>query len=52
MAANNANAGTFVDADKCDILKSMMGDKFSLVLANNSYMSGNSAINTPATFTV
>ncbi|CAG8740589.1 1678_t:CDS:2, partial [Funneliformis caledonium] len=27
--ANNANANTFVDVQKCDILKSKMGDKFS-----------------------
>jgi len=51
-AANNANAGTFVDADKCDILKSMMGDKFSPVPANDPYTGGNPALNTPATFTV
>ena len=51
-AANNANAGTFVDADKCNILKSMMGDKFFPVPANDPYTGGNPAINTPATFTV
>ena len=51
-AANNANANTFVDADKCDILKSMMGDKFSPVPANDLYTNANPTINTPATFTV
>ncbi len=51
-AANNANAGTFVDADKCDILKSMMEDKFSPVPANDPYTGSNPAINIPATFTV
>jgi|SRR6266540_3295978 len=50
--ANNANANTFVDTDKCDILKSMMGDKFFPVPANDSYIGGNPAINTPVTFTV
>src|SRR4051794_34742242 len=36
--ANNANAGTFVDADKCDILKSKMGDKFSTqILRSNGW---------------
>src|ERR1044071_598724 len=50
--ANNVNANTFADADKCDILKSMMGDKFSPVPANDPYTGGNPAINTPATFTV
>ncbi|CAB5362897.1 unnamed protein product [Rhizophagus irregularis] len=51
-AANNANANTFVDAQKCDILKSKMGDKFSPVPANDPYTGGNPAINSPATFTV
>src|SRR3954447_14101087 len=50
--ANNANASTFVDADKCDILKSKMGDKFSPVPANDSYTAGTPAINAPAIFTV
>jgi hypothetical protein len=50
--ANNANANTFVDAEKCDILKSKMGDKFSPVPANDPYTGGNPPINTPATFTV
>ncbi|CAB5376868.1 unnamed protein product [Rhizophagus irregularis] len=48
-AANNANANTFVDAEKCDILKSKMG---SPVPANDPYTGGNPAINSPATFTV
>ncbi|CAG8638312.1 4748_t:CDS:1 [Funneliformis caledonium] len=51
-AVNNANANTFVDANKCDILKSMMGDKFSPVLANDPYTGSNPAINTSATFIV
>jgi hypothetical protein len=51
-AANNANANTFVDAEKCDILKSKMGDKFSPVPANDPYTNGTPAINTPAIFTV
>src|SRR4051812_20356239 len=50
--ANNANANTFVDAQKCDILKSKMGGKFSPVPANDPYTGGNPPINTPATFTV
>ncbi|CAG8646187.1 14107_t:CDS:2, partial [Funneliformis caledonium] len=37
-ATNNANANTFVDAQKCDILKSKMGNKFSPVIANDSYI--------------
>ncbi|GBB92649.1 hypothetical protein RclHR1_02040011 [Rhizophagus clarus] len=49
-AANNANANTFVDAQKCDILKSKMGEKFSPVPANDPYPGGG-PINTPATFT-
>ncbi|CAG8641008.1 5148_t:CDS:1, partial [Funneliformis caledonium] len=51
-AANNANANTFVDAQKCDILKSKMRDKFSLVLANDPYTGGNPTINSPTIFTV
>ena len=49
---NNANANTFANTNKCDILKSMIGDKFSPVPANNPYTSSNPAINTPTTFTV
>src|ERR1043165_8484922 len=52
MTTNNANAGTFVDANKCNILKNIMGDKFFSVPANDSYIGGNPAINIPATFTV
>ncbi|CAG8527672.1 9571_t:CDS:2 [Funneliformis caledonium] len=52
MNTNNANANTFVDTQKCDILKSKMMDKFSLVLANDSYTGGNPAINLPIIFTV
>ncbi|GES86485.1 hypothetical protein GLOIN_2v1773489 [Rhizophagus clarus] len=51
-AANNANANTFIDAQKCDILKSKMGDKFSPVPANDPYTNANPAINSPTTFTV
>ncbi|RGB29075.1 hypothetical protein C1646_795920 [Rhizophagus diaphanus] len=51
MAANNANANTFVDAQKCDILKSKMRDKFFPVPANDPYTGGNPAINSPTTFT-
>ena len=50
--ANNANANTFADANKCDILKSMIGDKFFPVPANDLYTGSNPTINTPATFTV
>src|SRR4051812_27616532 len=48
---NNANANTFADVNKRDILKSMMGNKFSPVSANDPYTSSN-PINTLATFTV
>src|SRR5256885_10297671 len=41
IAANIANANTFVDAQKCDILKSKMRDKFSPVPANNPYTGDN-----------
>ncbi|GBB92062.1 hypothetical protein RclHR1_01960012 [Rhizophagus clarus] len=51
-ATNNANANTFVDAQKCDILKSKMEDKFSPVPANDPYTNNTPAINSPATFTV
>ena len=51
-AANIANANTFVDAQKCDILKSKMGDKFSPVPANDPYTGDNPPINTPVTFTI
>src|ERR1043165_6989195 len=51
-AANNANANTFVNDQKCDILKSKMKDKFSPIPANDSYTGSNSAINSSAIFTV
>jgi hypothetical protein len=53
ITAANANvANTFVDVQKCDILKSKMGEKFTPVPANDPYTVGNPAINSPATFTV
>ncbi|PKK57940.1 hypothetical protein RhiirC2_797132, partial [Rhizophagus irregularis] len=45
----NANAGDFDNAYKCEILKSMMGGKYTLVPANNGLIAGNPAINTPDT---
>src|SRR3954468_3225296 len=45
----NANAGDFDNAVKCNILKSMMGGKYAPVLANNGLVAGNPAINTPDT---
>ena len=45
----NANAGDFDNAYKCEILKSMMGGKYTPVPANNSLIAGNPAINTPDT---
>jgi hypothetical protein len=45
----NANAGDFDNAVKCDILKSMMGGKYAPVPANNGLVAGNPAINTPDT---
>ena len=51
-AANTANANTFVDVQKCDILKSKMGNKFTPVPANDPYTQNTPLINTPATFTV
>ena len=45
----NANAGDFDNAYKCEILKSMMGGKYTPVPANNGLVAGNSAINTPDT---
>src|SRR4051812_7313366 len=50
--ANNANANTFADANKYDILKSIMGDKFSPVPANDPYTSDNLTINTLITFNI
>ena len=45
----NANAGDFDDAVKCNILKSMMGGKYAPVPANDPYTNNNPAINTPDT---
>src|SRR6185437_12953703 len=45
----NANAGDFDNAYKCEILKSMMGGKYTPVPANNGLVAGNPAINTPDT---
>ena len=45
----NANAGDFDNAVKCNILKSMMGGKYAPVPANNGLVVGNPAINSPDT---
>ncbi|CAB5361357.1 unnamed protein product [Rhizophagus irregularis] len=45
----NANAGDFDNAYKCEILKSMMGGKYIPVPANNGLIAGNPAINSPDT---
>ena len=45
----NANAGDFNDAVKCNILKSMMGGKYAPVPVNNNLVAGNPAINSPDT---
>jgi len=45
----NANAGDFDDAVKCNILKSMMGGKYAPVPVNNGLVQGNPAINSPDT---
>ena len=45
----NANAGDFDNAYKCEILKSMIGRKYTPISANNGLIAGNSAINTPDT---
>ena len=44
----NANAGDFDNAYKCEILKSMMGGKYTPVPAQDPY-NGNNPINTPDT---
>ena len=44
----NANAGDFDDAVKCDIFKAQMGGKYLPVPAQDLY-NGNANINTPAT---
>ncbi|CAG8634159.1 10678_t:CDS:2, partial [Diversispora eburnea] len=51
IASANANVNnTFVDANKCDILKIKMAEKYTPVPGNDSYTARNSAINTPDTF--
>ena len=45
----DANAGDFDNAYKCEIFKSMMGGKYTPVPANNGLVAGNPAINTPDT---
>src|SRR5947209_4399501 len=47
-ALENANAGDFNDAVKCDIYKAQMGGKYLPVPAQDPY-NGNAPINTPAT---
>ena len=47
-ALENANAGDFDDAVKCDIYKAQMGGKYLPVPAQDPY-NGNANINTPAT---
>ena len=44
----NANAGDFDDAIKCDIFKAQMGGKYLPVPAQDPY-NGNANINSPAT---
>ena len=41
----NANAGDFDNAYKCEILKSMMEEKYTSISVNNSLVAGNLAIN-------
>ena len=48
-ALENDNAGDFNDAVKCDVLKSKIGGKFAPVPADDPFIQGNPAINTPAT---
>ncbi|RHZ80452.1 hypothetical protein Glove_135g73 [Diversispora epigaea] len=51
IASANANVNnTFVDANKCDVLKTKMAGKYTPVPGNDPYTAGNPAINTPATF--
>ena len=45
----NTNAGDFDNAYKCEILKSMMGGKYTPVPANNGLVASNPAINIPDT---
>ncbi|CAG8721679.1 14418_t:CDS:1, partial [Dentiscutata heterogama] len=49
MVLENVNAGDFDNVVKCNILKSMMGGKYILVLANNNLVVENLAINSPDT---
>ena len=49
---NNANTNIFVDVNKCDILKSMMENKFFPIPANDPYTGDNPTINTPTIFTI
>ncbi|CAG8638431.1 2993_t:CDS:2, partial [Diversispora eburnea] len=53
IASANANINnTFVDANKCDVLKTKMAEKYTPVLANDPYTTLNSAIVTLTTFLV
>src|SRR3954447_8410149 len=45
----NANAGDFDNAYKCEILKSTMEGKYTSIPANNGLVASNPAINTPDT---
>ncbi|CAG8802616.1 8979_t:CDS:1, partial [Dentiscutata erythropus] len=45
----NANAGDFDNAVKCNILKSILGGKYVPVPANNNSEVGNPAINSSDT---
>ena len=49
IVLENANAGDFDNAVKCNILKSMMGEKYAPVPVNNGLVAGNLAINTSDT---
>ncbi len=44
----NANAGDFDDAVKCDIFKAQIGGKYLLISVQDPY-NGNANINSPAT---
>ncbi|CAG8648946.1 4993_t:CDS:2, partial [Diversispora eburnea] len=52
LVLENANAGNFNDAVKCNILKSMMGEKYAPVPANNGLVVRNLAINSPDTYEI
>ena len=45
----NVNIGDFNNAYKCEILKSIIGEKYISVSANNGFVAGNPTINTPDT---